>query len=398
MSGETATAFDVEFRLLLACSRTHADRGLIRSLVGQTEDWGKVVRYAEWHGLTPQLCQRLEEAGCPLAPPASELVKSNIRQIAQENLLLTAELLRVMRALAAENVPAIPYKGPVLAAITYGNLAMRPSCDLDILVSEKDVRRALRIMPELGYRAEYSLTPAQEARYLRSTCEYNFLHESNQTQVEIHWQVMPPKLGLTFEFDRLWSRARLLSIGSSRLPVLSPEDALLVLSVHGFKHLWNSLKWVCDVANLLSPADELDWAYIVREADRIGAMRVVLVALSLANQMCQSSLPDPIRFRLRRDPAAVSIAREIISSYSLGCSMSPIKAGLLMLRAYPGFRHRATYVARSLLDPTTEELIRAPERSMAVMRAQQVLHVARQAIFHLCKSRKTKQIREFSEF
>jgi len=390
MSGETATALDVEFRLLLACSRIHADRGLIQSLVGQTKDWEKVIRYAQWHGLTPHLCQKLEEASCHLPSPASELLKSEIRQIARQNLLLTAELLRIMRALVAENIPAIPYKGPVLAATIYDDLTMRSFCDLDILVSEKDKRRALRIMRELGYRAEYNLTPAQEAKYLRSTCEYNFLHESNQARVEIHWQVIPPKFGLTFEFDRLWSRARLLPMGGSQLPVLSAEDALLVLSVHGFKHLWGCWKWVCDVASLLSPPEELDWTYIVREADRIGAMRVVLVAVSLASQLCQSCVPDPIRLRLGRDLAAASIAREIISSYSLGSSMSRIKALLLMLRAYSGLRHRATYVARSLLDPTMEELIRTPERSMGVMRAQQFFHVARQAIFHLRKSRENQ--------
>jgi len=397
MRGETATAFDVEFRLLLACSRIHADRGLIQSLAGQTKDWGKVVRYAQWHGLTQQLCQKMEDTSRPLASPVSELVKSNTRQIAQQNLRLTVELLRVMRALVAETIPAIPYKGPVLAATTYGNLAMRGFCDLDILMSEKDVRRALKIMPELGYRAEYSLTPAQEARYLRSTCEYNFLHESSQARVEIHWQVIPPRFGLIFEFDRLWSRTTFVTIGSSQLPILSPEDALLVLSVHGFKHLWECLKWVCDVANLLSTPEELDWTYIVREADRMGAMRIVLVAVSLANQIFQSCLPDPIRLRLKRDPAAVSIAREIVNSYSLGCSMSSMKARLLMLRAYSGFRDRARHVARSLLDPTMEELIRAPERSMVVMRTQQVFHVARQVVFHFSKSQKTNN-REFPEF
>jgi len=390
MSGEMTTTLDVEFRLLLACSRIPADTHLIQNLVDQTEDWGKVIRYAQSHGLIPQLCQRLEGASLPLASPASELVKSNSRQTAQQSLLFTAELLRIMRALVAENIPAIPYKGPVLAATTYGNLAMRSFCDLDILVSERDVRRALTIMPALGYRAEYSLTPAQEARYLRSTCEYNFLHERSQARVEIHWQVIPPKYGLTFEFDQLWSRRRLLPIGGSEIPVLSPEDALLVLSVHGFKHLWGSLKWVCDVANLLSAPEELDWAYIVREADRIGAMRVVLVAVSLANQLCQSSVPDPIRLRLGRDQAAASIAREVVRSYSPSSSMSRMKARLLMLRAYSGLRHRSTYVARSLLDPTTEELIRTPERSMGAMRAQQLFHVARQAIFDLCKSRENQ--------
>jgi len=393
MSGETATAFDVEFRLLLACSGKHADRGMILSLLGQTTDWENLVRYAQRHGLTPQLCQRLEEVGLPLTSPVSELVKSNIRQIARQNLLLTAELLRIIRAFVGENIPAIPYKGPVLAATTYGDLAMRGFCDLDVLVSEKDLSRALRIMPGLGYRPEYSLTPAQEARYLSSTCEYNFLNESSQARAEIHWQVIPPKFGLTFEFDRLWHRARFLSIGGSRLPVLSPEDGLLVLSVHGFKHLWDCLKWVCDIANLLSPPEELDWAYIVREADRIGAMRVVLIALSLANQIFQSCLPDPIRLRLSRDPAAVSIAREIVNSYALGCSMSRMKARLLMLRAYTGFGDRATHVARSLLDPTMEELIRAPERSMVVMRTQQAFHVARQVVVHFSKAQKTNNRR-----
>ena len=395
MPGSTAPAFDAEFRLVLACSKLPADGVLVRHLASQVENWEKVLKYAEWHELTPLICHTLIDSGCSLSSAMSEHLVSEVRKNTQNNLLLTAELLRIMRALLAENIRAIPYKGPVLAASTYGNLAMRGSCDLDILLAEKDVQRTLSMMLELGYRGEYSLTPAQEARYLRTTCEYNFLHESNRAQVEIHWQVVPAKLCLTFEFDRLWSRAGFLLIGSSRLRVLSPEDALLVLSVHGFKHLWACLKWVCDIANLLSSPEGLDWTYVVDEADRIGAIRVVLVALSLANRMCQSRLPDPIRLRLSRDAVAASIASEIVSSYSSGDSMSRLKARLLMLRAYSGFRHRATYLARILLDPTTEEAVRTPERSMGVMRTQRVFHVARQAVLDLCKSRNSQTTKEF---
>jgi hypothetical protein len=262
---------------------------------------------------------------------------------------------------------------------------MRGFCDLDILVAEPDVRRALGIMSELGYRADYSLSPAQEAKYFRTTCEYNFLHESNQTQVEIHWQIVPAQLGLTFEFERLWSRTKFLPMGGSQLPVLSPEDALLVVSVHGFKHLWACLKWVSDVANILSSPEELDWIYIVSEAERIGAMRIVLVALSLADQMCHSCLPDPIRVRLSRDSVASAIAGEIVRNYSPGHSLSRMKARLLTLKAYSGFGHRVTYLARTVLDPATEEVVRTPELSMSRMRTQRVFHVAKQAISDFCK-------------
>ena len=202
---------------------------------------------------------------------------------------MTAELLRIMQALVGEEIRAIPYKGPVLAACSYDSLAMRGFCDLDILVAETDVRRALGIMSELGY-AERTTALARPRRQntFALHCEYNFLHESNQTQVEIHWQIVSAQLGLTFEFERLWSRRKFLPMGGSQLPVLSPEDALLVVSVHGFKHLWACLKWVSDVANILSSPEELDWIYIVSEADRIGAMRIVLVALSF----CGPNVPQ----------------------------------------------------------------------------------------------------------
>ena len=134
----------------------------------------------------------------------------------------------------------------------------------------------------------------------------------------------------------------------------------------------------------------MDWTYVVSEADRIGATRIVLVAMSMANRMCQSRMPDPIQLRLNRDPVAASIAGEIVSSYSSGGSMSRLNARLLTFKAYSGLRHRATYVARTLLDPATEEGIRAPERSMGVMRTQRVFHVARQAILDLCRSRSSQ--------
>jgi Uncharacterised nucleotidyltransferase len=385
----TAAEFDAEFRLLLACSKLPADEVLVRNLAGQVQDWEKFLRYAEWHELAPLVCHTLiSDSGCSLAPAAPEHLVRKVRANAQQNLFLTAELLRIMRALLGENIRAIPYKGPVLAASAYGNLANRNFCDLDILLSEEDVHRARSIMLDLGYRGEYSLTPVQEAKYLRTTSEYNFLDENNQVQVEIHWRVVPIQLGFTFDFGGLWSRTKVLPIGGSRLRVLSSEDLLLVLSVHAFKHSWAHLKWVCDVAMHLSSSDDLDWTSVLDEADRIGALRVVLITLSLANQLFGSNLSDPILIRLSQDSVAGSVAEEIVDSYKSPGSMSRLKEKLLMLRAFSGFRNRATYMRRVLLDPTMEEAVMKPERPMSAMRTRRVLYVARQAIFDLRKSRR----------
>jgi hypothetical protein len=386
----SAPVFDREFKLLLACSKVPVDGVLIRSLAGQVEDWQKFLKFAEWHELTPVISHGLIDSACSLPSATSESLASKARENTKKNLLLTAELLRVMQALLGEGIRAIPYKGPVVAACAYGSLAMRGFCDLDILVAEQDVQRCLTVMNELGYEGEYKLTPAQESTYLRRACEYNFVHQRNQVQVEIHWQVAPVQLGLAVEFDRLWSRTQLFSICGAHLRVFSPEDAILVHSVHGFKHLWCYLKWVCDIAALLSSAGELDWSYVLDEADRIGAGRVVLVALLLANEMFQSRVPDSIPLRLIRDPVAVAIAREIIGSYSTGASMRRLKARLLTARAYSSFRRRATYVARTLLDPATEVELRTPERPMSLMRTQRVFHIARETISDLANRKETE--------
>ena len=148
---------------------------------------------------------------------------------------------------------------------------MRGFCDLDILVAEQDVQRCLTVMHELGYEGEYKLTPAQESKYLRRACEYNFVHQRNQVQVEIHWQVAPVQLGLAVEFDRPLVPHPAVSDLRCATSGVFPRRRVLVHSIHGFKHLWCYLKWVCDIAALLSSAGELDWSYVLDEADRIGA-------------------------------------------------------------------------------------------------------------------------------
>src|SRR5713101_4830495 len=102
--GGTAPAFDAEFRLLLACSKLPADGLLVRHLAGQVENLEKVLRYAEWHDLTPVVCHTLIDSGCSLSSTTAEHLAREVRKNAQKNLLLTAELLRIMQALIAENI------------------------------------------------------------------------------------------------------------------------------------------------------------------------------------------------------------------------------------------------------------------------------------------------------
>jgi hypothetical protein len=55
----------------------------------------------------------------------------------EHNFLLTEELLALLSELEANGIPEIAYKGPGLAAMIYGDLAMRQFNQLDIIVEEQ---------------------------------------------------------------------------------------------------------------------------------------------------------------------------------------------------------------------------------------------------------------------
>ena len=89
------------------------------------------------------------------------------------------------------------------------------------------------------------------------------------------------------------------------------EDHLLVLSVHGGKHLWPCLGWVCDVAELLRAHADLDWGRVTAGAGRLGCRRMLLVGLALADGLLQAPVPAEVRRRVRSDPVAGSLAARV---------------------------------------------------------------------------------------
>src|SRR5689334_10479117 len=127
-----------EVALLLSCARTEISpetAGRIRAFIQNGIDWTALIREATYHEVVPLLYHSLQTT-CPEAVP--EPVLAQLRTVFQAtawyNLCLTGELLTLLDLFATQGIAAIPYKGPILAAAVYGNLALRTFRDLDILV------------------------------------------------------------------------------------------------------------------------------------------------------------------------------------------------------------------------------------------------------------------------
>lgn len=303
---------DHSSEILLACARTvlTAERqARLRELIAVPLDWARLIALADRHGVLPLLNHHLIDSGGTLPAEVREDLHARATAIVGRNLMMTAELIRVVRRLEASGIPALPYKGPSLAVTAYGRLGLRSFDDLDLLVPRRHVREAARLMVEDGYLPAYRLTPAQETVYFRTQCEY--IVERDDVRVELHWEIVPRYFSWRIDLEQLWARATPTVLGGAALRTLCPEDLVLVLCAHGSKHCWDRLEWIASLAEVVGRSPGLDWADVRTAARRSGARRMLAVALWLVADLMEVELPGPARAHAEADPAARALARDV---------------------------------------------------------------------------------------
>ena len=195
-------------------------------------DWERVLALARSHGLMPLLHRHLSLQADGLSQPVAARLCAEARAAARRNLDLTGELLSLLQLMAGNDLPVIPLKGPGLAVHLYGDLALRPCGDLDLLVRPPDMARAARLLAQRGYRAEPALSRGAAAVLLTSQHHQRFVRDPGPI-VELHWRFT--QRGLPFSLDPERARTRLtpVRLGGATVQILAPEDLLLYLSAHG---------------------------------------------------------------------------------------------------------------------------------------------------------------------
>ena len=306
--GKTSSS-DCEFRLLLACCSTgplHDAAHDLTWLLESSPDWKRVLPRAEHHGVVPLVHQRLQGiSGVPQA--IRDELRQRYENNARRNLVFVGELIRVLEGLEAHGIETIPYKGPVLAEIAYGDLALREFSDLDVLVRRQDLARAKEALKVLQYLPNLELSPAEEQAYLRSGYELTLDGPLGKNLLEIQWAIVPRFFAVEFSVEDFFTRAKVAYLGARKVKTLSPEDLLLALCVHAAKHAWTRLCWLRDIAGVSQ--QPLDWKLVTQSARELGIQRILEVSLLLASRLLGASVPDVAS--LGEDATSRKLAEEI---------------------------------------------------------------------------------------
>jgi hypothetical protein len=86
----------------------------------------------------------------------------------------------------------------------------------------------------------------------------------------------------------------------------------MFLCMHGAKHKWWRLQWLCDVARLVEISVEMDWPQVFALAGPHGGEHVVLLGLSLAHEVLDAPLPENVVRRLAQNRVVQPLVEEVL--------------------------------------------------------------------------------------
>lgn len=354
---QRAKAFTPEnLASLLVCAQTEVGGDTakrILALAANEPDWDALLRAATEHSLTPIFCNNVEAiAGGTLGSSVRQRLTEESLRNSCRNLAATAELLRVLEMLESHGVCATPYKGPVLAAQAYGDVALRQFSDLDIIVPQRQIVAAHGALLSLRFRPTIAGLETPDA--LRQIPgQYAYVNDSG-TMVELHTEFTLRYFPRSLDLEALCERREFVSVAGRQVLTFSLEDTLLLLSVHGSKHLWERLGWIADIAALSKASRPIDWPLVLERARSWGIQRMVLLGAGLAARLFNAPMPSELVNVLRRDAVARRLIEGICRRFF---SAEPVQLGVFgrfafRVRMRGSLAQGLTYAVRLAMMPT----------------------------------------------
>jgi len=335
--------------LLLSILSTRADTSrakLIEQL--SISNWNNVIQEAEKHGVAPLVHARIRTYYPNISLPSSierKLRKKYLRK-SGSSILLYNELSKVLEHLKNNDMPVIVLKGPHLAEAIYGNRAVRPMNDFDLLFRKDDLTKIGKKLEELGYTASrYYSVEAECAVH----SDFPAYIKPGSIGIEVHWTLESPKSPFNIDIDGIWQRAWQAKIAGVDTCVLSIEDLILHLCIHASYHhrLTFGLLPFCDITATLSRYQkEIDWELLIHRAYQWRAGNTLYLTLLLTRDLMDADVPEAVLEELEPnnlDPEVLNWAQEQIFSAPVGSLLMTYNLSRLW------GNHRFQYKAATLL-------------------------------------------------
>jgi hypothetical protein len=236
------------------------------------------------HGVYPLIYKTLKNYQDEI--PSQTLVNMKLiyMDLVKQNMLMTKELLDVVKLLEENCIEAIAFKGPTLSQLAYGDVVSRQYVDLDILVRDNDLDKAQNVLLENNYSLVYDLDEYQKENLKDVVHDIAFINKTTGVNIELHWTLSSGEFFIDLEKLDYLSDVKKYQIQNNDINVFSNEKLFIYLCVHGHKHLWERIEWLVDIVYLIEK-ENIDLEKVIELSKQVDADRIVLSTLLICQKM-----------------------------------------------------------------------------------------------------------------
>jgi hypothetical protein len=276
-------------------------------------DWARIAQVAipnrMAHLLRRILSTRSIWETLPAAPRAE--IAASADRLRQNADTLGGFLARYLQRAAARGIPTAVLKGLSISSNIYGDPAMRPGGDIDLLVRPHDVPACLAALEEIGIGA-YWHNLMHDDYYTRHHLHQQRSTPDTKTWFEIHWALDHPYTLLTIDYAALLDRATPGTLLDQPVADLTPPDLLLTLAVHLVKHAIHlpatvqradlprlvlaegMLMYHLDIAETIHQHPDLDWEALIQLARQTGTAEIFGAVLRAGVTLLRARVPEGV--------------------------------------------------------------------------------------------------------
>jgi hypothetical protein len=161
--------------------------------------------------------------------------------------------------------------------------------------------------------------------------------------VELHWQFSPRRFISVLPAQQFWKNIEAMESWGRQVWSFSSQDTFLFLAVHGAKHCWSSLKWLCDLAEFIRSNPDLDWRRLFKRAEALGAVRTCRLGILLAADLLEAEVPASVLCTIADDAQVLSLAQDVRLRIAEPCDLDPIEGQIFNLKLKERLRDKVLY-------------------------------------------------------
>lgn len=262
-------------------------------------DWQLFLESAIHHRVYPTLYIKIKDFREQLGIPT--FVIQSLGQLYKENtfkmLQLGGEMELISKSFTEVGIDTLFLKGPSMAHDLFGDISLRTSKDLDILIPLSHLDKAQNILKELGYE-QTSFIESLFNEWQWKYKDISFYHPQKQIQVEVHWRLSCGPAEKEPSFNELWARRTKSTITQYPCYSLGKEDLFYYLVIHGARHAWFRLRWLMDIQQIVK--QPLNWNVLYQLFKKYNHDILGGQAILLASQLFEMSITDEMKPFLRK--------------------------------------------------------------------------------------------------